>query len=84
MEIVPHGTSGVNGGDGRSVEDAMSRPFHPGTPCARCLRDLGGVAYRVSFMGEPTATSTPLCGGCFSGLRPGGYVYAKRVEVRRD
>ena len=83
MQIVPHSTSGVKGGSGRLVEEAMSRPFSPGVFCLRCYDDLHGSAHRVSFIGEPAVVSTPICEACFPELDPDGYVYAKRVEVRR-
>ncbi len=61
----------------------MSRPFGPGMFCPRCYDGLHGAAYRVSFIGEPTVVSTPVCEACFPELDPDGYVYARRVEVRR-
>ncbi len=83
MGIETHGTNGVNGEDGRSVEEAMSRPFPPGIPCHGCFEGLGGTVYRVSFIGEPDVVSTLLCGACFVAFRPSAYVYAKRIEASR-
>ncbi len=65
------------------IEDALYRPFNPGVFCLCCWDDLHGSAYRVSFIGEPAVVSTPVCEACFPELEPDGYVYARRVEVRR-
>ncbi len=82
MDIETHTKNRVNEGDARLVEDAMSRPFDPGMFCPRCYDDLHGAAYRVSFIGELTVVSTPVCEACFPALDPDRYVYARRVEVR--